>query len=74
MECVSRSGEFGFGIKTPEHAARISRFADAAVVGSAIVATVGQHLDENGAATDACVPSVLRLVAELAAGVRGARA
>ncbi len=64
----------GFGIKTPEHAARISRFADAAVVGSAIVATVGQHLDENGAATDACVPSVLRLVAELAAGVRGARA
>ncbi len=32
----------GFGIKTPEHAATIARFADAAVVGSAIVDRIGR--------------------------------
>lgn len=32
----------GFGVKTPEQAARIGRFADAVVVGSAIVASLHQ--------------------------------
>ena len=33
----------GFGIKTPSQAAQIARFADAAVVGSAIVSVIGGH-------------------------------
>lgn len=33
----------GFGIKTPAQAAQIARFADAAVVGSAIVGVIGDH-------------------------------
>jgi len=33
----------GFGVSTPEHVRRIGAWADAAVVGSAIVSLVGQH-------------------------------
>jgi tryptophan synthase alpha chain len=33
----------GFGIRTPVQAAQIARFADAAVVGSAIVSVIGDH-------------------------------
>lgn len=51
----------GFGVKTPEQAAAIAAFADAVVVGSALVKT----LDEQG--TDAA----LALVRDLADGVRG---
>jgi tryptophan synthase alpha chain len=32
----------GFGISTPEHVAEVSRFADAAVVGSALVKVIGE--------------------------------
>lgn len=63
----------GFGIKTPEAAAAIARHADAAVVGSAIVQSVADTLDDAGKATGATVPRVLDLVRALAAGVRGAR-
>lgn len=63
----------GFGIKTPDHAAAIARFADAAVVGSAIVALVGANLDDAGKPTSACVPAVLDFVRQLASGVRQAR-
>ena len=64
----------GFGIKSPEDAAAIARVADAAVVGSAIVDTVGAKLDARGKATPDLVPATLALVKHLAEGVRGARA
>ncbi len=54
----------GFGIKTPDQAAAIARVADAAVVGSALVAL---------AAGDDPVNAVLGRTRDLAAGVRGAR-
>jgi len=61
----------GFGIKTPEMAATISRNADAAVVGSAIVDRVLDGLDENGVPGPGTAQNVLDFVGELAAGVRG---
>jgi len=63
----------GFGIKTPEQASAIARVADAAVVGSAIVDAVKAGLDDDGRAPDGLAAGVLGLVADLAAGVRGAR-
>jgi tryptophan synthase alpha chain len=59
----------GFGIKTAEQAAAVAREADAAVVGSALVQRIADHLDHPGKAKDA----VLSLVRDLAAGVRQAR-
>jgi tryptophan synthase alpha chain len=64
----------GFGIRTPEQAADIGRFADAAVVGTALVATVAANLDSNGAPRPGLVDRVLAFAADLARGVRGARA
>jgi len=64
----------GFGIRTPEQAADIGRFADAAVVGTALVATVAANLDSNGAPKPGLVDKVLAFAADLARGVRGARA
>jgi tryptophan synthase alpha chain len=63
----------GFGIKTPEQAAAIARFADAAVVGSAIVERIREGLDAEGRAGAGLVPATLGLVEQLAAAVRGAR-
>lgn len=63
----------GFGIKTPEHAARIARFADAAVVGSAIVSRIAAFVD-GSKVKPGCAADVLDFVRTLAAGVRGARA
>ena len=60
----------GFGIKTPEQAAEIAQYADAAVVGSALVSCVEKNLDVNGKPTPACVTSVLDLVGQIAEGVR----
>ncbi|HYM31411.1 MAG TPA: tryptophan synthase subunit alpha [Candidatus Cybelea sp.] len=58
----------GFGIRTPEQAAAIAAFADAAVVGTALVAKVAEARD-----TKAATEGVLKFVRELAQGVRGAR-
>ncbi len=58
----------GFGIRTPEQAAAIARVADAAAVGTALVAKVAEARD-NAAA----VAGVLGLVRQLAAGIRDAR-
>lgn len=56
----------GFGIKTPEQAAKIAKYADAAVVGSALV--------EKIAADPKQAPiAVCSLVKELSAAVKGAR-
>ncbi len=63
----------GFGVRTAADAASIARGADAVVVGSALVAALAQTLDANGAATASAVESVIAVVHELAAGVRGAR-
>jgi tryptophan synthase alpha chain len=63
----------GFGIATPEQAARIARFADAAVVGSAIVRRIAAGLDANGTAKPGLVADVLAFAHTLADGVRKAR-
>ena len=54
----------GFGIRTPERAAGVAKFADAAVVGSAIVDRI---------AAGAGIDEVIGYCAELAAAVHGAR-
>ena len=64
----------GFGIKTPEQAGEIAKAADAAVVGSALVSRIEAGLDADGAAAPGLARSVLDFVAELAQGVRAARA
>ena len=63
----------GFGIKTPEQAAAIAQFADAAVVGTAIVNMIQGGLNDDGTAGAALVDDVLALVRALADGVANAR-
>jgi tryptophan synthase alpha chain len=64
----------GFGINTPDQARQMAAVSDAAVVGSAIVKTIAQNLDENGKAKDGLVDAVLSYVSELADGVKAAKA
>lgn len=63
----------GFGIRTAEQAAAVSRIADGVVVGSALVETVLANLDDNACGTPGCAEAVLTLVGELSRGVRSAR-
>ena len=63
----------GFGIKSAEDAAEIGRHADGVVVGSVLVEAVRTSLDA-GKATAKTVEAVRGIVADLAAGVRRARA
>jgi tryptophan synthase alpha chain len=63
----------GFGVRNAASAAAIARGAEAVVVGSALVEKVRTSLDAAGYATPGTVEAVTGLVAELAAGVRGAR-
>jgi tryptophan synthase alpha chain len=60
----------GFGVRTPEQAAAIAAHADAVVVGSAIVDTIGAAAAERANDIPARVGA---LVAGLSAAVRGAR-
>ena len=60
----------GFGVRTPEQAAAIAATADAVVVGSAIVDTIGAAAADRANDIPARVGA---LVAGLAAAVRGAR-
>ena len=62
----------GFGIKTPEAAAAMSRIGDAAVVGSAVVSAMAATLDADGTATPQTVKTALDTVRALAQGVRSA--
>jgi tryptophan synthase alpha chain len=64
----------GFGVKTAAQARAIGRAADGVVVGSALVSAVKDSLDQDGRATAATIGAVTGLVAELAEGVREARA
>lgn len=63
----------GFGVRTAADAAAIAAYADAVVVGSAIVSAIKASLDANDAATPATVEAATALVRELAGGVRAAR-
>lgn len=63
----------GFGVRNAASAAAIARGAEAVAVGTALVEKVRLSLDPAGKATPATVDAVAGLVAELAAGVRGAR-
>ncbi len=60
----------GFGIRTPEEAARIARFADAAVVGTAIVRKMGENMANRHAEI---VDSAVNFCESLAKSVHAAR-
>lgn len=60
----------GFGIKTPEQAAKMAKYADATVVGSALVSRIEDNLDANGKPTSACVTAVLDFVGQISEGIR----
>jgi tryptophan synthase alpha chain len=55
----------GFGISKPEHVARVSRVADGAVVGSALINVIEAHPDE-----DEVILSVSEYVRDLKEGTR----
>jgi tryptophan synthase alpha chain len=63
----------GFGIRTPEQAAGVARFADGAVVGSAIVAKIESHA-AKGTKRAEMVNDVIEFCASLAKSVHAARA
>ena len=63
----------GFGVRTAKQAREIAASAEAVVVGSALVGAVKDSLDKKGKATTRTVKAVSGLVAELSAGVRGAK-
>ena len=62
----------GFGIKTPDQAAQIARFADGAVVGSAVVMHVAAGL-QSGLRRAGIVRDVTDFCAALASAVHCAR-
>jgi tryptophan synthase alpha chain len=63
----------GFGVKDADHAQAIARDADGVVVGSALVDALRRSLGPDDKASARTVQAVTDLVAELAAGVRGAK-
>ncbi|MFN3867885.1 MAG: tryptophan synthase subunit alpha [Hyphomicrobiaceae bacterium] len=60
----------GFGVKTAADVAAMARFADAVVVGSAIVTAIEKSLDGERRASGNTAPSVLNLVKGLAGALR----
>ena len=63
----------GFGIKTAEKARKTAQFADAVVVGSALVEKVAAGLEAEGENTDTIINPVLNLAREIGHAVRVAR-
>ena len=63
----------GFGIKTAEKAQKTAEFADAVVVGSALVEKVAEGLEASGEKTDTILNPVLNLAREIGTAVRAAR-
>lgn len=57
----------GFGVSSPEHVAEVSNYADAAVVGSALVAELGR-LAGTGADADALAAAAAAFLRRLAPG------
>jgi tryptophan synthase alpha chain len=64
----------GFGVRTADQAAAIASGVDGVVVGSALVNALKASLDQDNKATARTVTVVTDLVADLARGVRSARA
>jgi tryptophan synthase alpha chain len=60
----------GFGVKTEDQVSAIGSLADGVVVGSALVASIAESLDQNGKATSATKSQVLALVSRLSAALR----
>jgi tryptophan synthase alpha chain len=60
----------GFGVKTKEQVAALAAHAEGVVVGSALVGTIAESLDQDGKATPETAPRVLGLVGELASALR----
>ena len=60
----------GFGVKTEAQVSAIAGLAEGVVVGSALVASIAQSLDDEGKATRTTRPQVLGLVERLAAALR----
>jgi len=60
----------GFGIKTTEQARKIAEFADAIVVGSAIVDAIAASIEQAGSDKDHIIDSVRVVVNALSTGVR----
>ncbi len=58
----------GFGISSPEDAAAVANFADAVVVGSALVKIVAAHREDTE-----LLPQVCRFIQSLRAGMNNAR-
>ncbi|MEM8772055.1 MAG: tryptophan synthase subunit alpha [Pseudomonadota bacterium] len=63
----------GFGVKTPEKAREFARFADAVVVGSALVDKLAAGLEEAPGAADNAINDVLTLARDIADAVHAAR-
>ncbi|MGH7122175.1 MAG: tryptophan synthase subunit alpha [Acetobacteraceae bacterium] len=63
----------GFGVKTPAQASEVVAIADAAVVASALIATLAASLDANAQALPGAVTRVLADVRALAQSVRSVR-
>ena len=63
----------GFGIKSEDDAAKVARIADAAVVGSALVAEISHISGLNGKNVAGAVKAVLDLSARLAGAAHNAR-
>tara|TARA_B100000676_G_scaffold313178_1_gene392003 strand:- start:2057 stop:2899 length:843 start_codon:yes stop_codon:yes gene_type:complete len=62
----------GFGVKTPQQASEIAKFADGVVVGSALVDCIAKSLVENSSDSLECVESVHQLVKSLSIAIRAA--
>lgn len=56
--CTDIPVAVGFGVSRPEHVAAIHEYADAAIVGSAIVSICGEYKEK-------CVPKVIEYVREM---------
>jgi tryptophan synthase alpha chain len=63
----------GFGIKTGEKAREFATFADAVVVGSALVDEFAKALEARPGETDNAVNAVLRLAQDISGAIRAAR-
>ncbi len=63
----------GFGIKTPQKAAEFAGFADAVVVGSALVDELARSLDGKPGKADNSVNAVLALAEDISGAIRTAR-
>ncbi|MHA1564430.1 MAG: tryptophan synthase subunit alpha [Alphaproteobacteria bacterium] len=62
----------GFGLRTSEQVDAVGKIAEAAVVGTALVQIIAEHLDDKGKAKDGLVDAVLARVRALSRNLRAA--